>query len=47
VLARPVGEGSEAPFAELLRSSARCRVRIFSEHAPFDMKDYLKASGYR
>ena len=47
VLARPIGEGGEAPFAELLRSSARCRIRIFAEHAPFDMKDHLKARGYR
>jgi len=47
VLARPIGDGGTAPFAELLQSSGRCRMRIFAEHAPFDMKDHLKARGYR
>jgi DNA polymerase-3 subunit epsilon len=47
VLARPAGEGGALPFAELLQSSARCRIRIFAENAPFDMKDQLKARGYR
>lgn len=46
VLARPAGEGTAIPFAELLRSSARSRVRIFAENSPFDMKDHLKARGY-
>jgi len=35
------------PFAELLQSSLRSRVRIFAENAPFDMKEHLKARGYR
>jgi len=47
VLARPAGETGVRPFAELLRSSERSRVRIFAENAPFDMKDHLKARGYR
>ena len=47
VLARPAGEGGAPPFAELLQSSARCRMRLFAENAPFDMKDHLKARGYR
>jgi len=47
VLARPAGECNALPFAELLQSSARCRIRIFAENAPFDMKDHLKARGYR
>ncbi len=47
VLARPAGEGRAVPFAELLRSSGRSRVRIFAENSPFDMKDHLKARGYR
>lgn len=47
VLARPVGEGNKTSFAELLQSSARWHVRICAEHAPFDMKDHLKARGYR
>ncbi|GHD20605.1 DNA polymerase III subunit epsilon [Tianweitania populi] len=47
VLARAVEEGGQSPFAELLRSSTRCRIRIFAENSPFDMKDHLKARGYR
>lgn len=47
VLARPVGEGRHIPFAELLLSSARSRVRMFAVNSPFDMKDHLKARGYR
>ncbi|MEY9607083.1 DNA polymerase III epsilon subunit-like protein [Bradyrhizobium japonicum] len=47
VLARPAGEGGTSPFSELLQSSARSRVRIFAENSPFDMKDHLKARGYR
>lgn len=47
VLARPAGEGGSCPFAELLRSSGRSRIRIFAENSPFDMKDQLKARGYR
>jgi len=47
VLARPVGGEAATPFAELLRSSSRCRMRIYAEAAPFDMKDQLKARGYR
>ena len=46
VLARATDDGP-TPFAELIRSSARIRVRIFAEDAPFDMKDHLKARGYR
>ncbi|WIJ23415.1 3'-5' exonuclease [Devosia sp. RR2S18] len=46
VLARPTVNGT-TPLAELIRSSARCRMRIFAENAPFDMKDHLKARGYR
>lgn len=47
VLARSVEEGGPPPFAELLQSSTRCRARIFAENSPFDMKDQLKARGYR
>lgn len=38
---------AETPFAELYRASQRSMVRIFAEHSPFDMKDQLKARGYR
>jgi len=46
VLSRPTDDGT-TPFSELLRSSACARVRIFAGNAPFDMKDHLKARGYR
>lgn len=36
-----------APFAELYQASQRSRVRIYAESSPFDMKDDLKARGYR
>lgn len=34
-------------FAELYQASQRSRVRVFAENSPFDMKDQLKARGYR
>lgn len=40
------GSGGTA-FAELYAASQRSRVRIFAENSPFDMKDHLKAKGYR
>lgn len=46
VLVRATDDGT-TPFAELVQSSARSRVRIFAENSPFDMKDHLKARGYR
>lgn len=40
--------GSTAtPFAELHQACQRSRVRIYAENSPFDMKDQLKARGYR
>ncbi|MGD9479249.1 3'-5' exonuclease [Shinella sp. G-2] len=47
VLAQDGPEQSAAPFAELFAASQRSRVRIFAEHSPFEMKDHLKARGYR
>ena len=47
VLARQTGEGGPRPLAQLLQSSSRSRVRIFAQNSPFDMKDHLKARGYR
>jgi DNA polymerase-3 subunit epsilon len=44
--ARPEGP-KEQPFAELYAASQRSLARIFAEHSPFDMKDQLKARGYR
>lgn len=47
VLAISDGEAGSSPFAELYRASQRSRVRIFAENSPFDLKDHLKARGYR
>ena len=38
---------TSTPFAELYEASQRSRVRIFAENSPFDLKDLLKARGYR
>lgn len=47
VLARPVGPDSQTPFAALLAASSGVSVCIWAERSPFDMKDQLKARGYR
>ncbi|MGM4985961.1 3'-5' exonuclease [Rhizobium sp. 11_C7_N12_5] len=47
VLAREVDGSVSTAFAELYEASQRSRVRIFAENSPFDMKDQLKARGYR
>ena len=47
VLAQGRSEQSGTPFAELFAASQRSRVRIFAEHSPFEMKDHLKARGFR
>ncbi|MBX5156127.1 MULTISPECIES: 3'-5' exonuclease [unclassified Rhizobium] len=46
ILDREQGDG-ESPFAELYSASQCCRIRLFAEHSPFEMKDHLKARGYR
>lgn len=35
------------PFAELYAASQRLRVRVWAENSPFEMKDHLKARGYK
>jgi DNA polymerase-3 subunit epsilon len=47
VLAREADGATSTAFDELYQSSQRVRVRIFAENSPFDMKDHLKARGYR
>lgn len=47
VLDRKADNHSATPFSELYQSSQRSRVRVFAENSPFDMKDHLKARGYR
>ncbi|MFT4180372.1 MAG: 3'-5' exonuclease [Rhizobium sp.] len=42
------GKGAPGtPLEELYRTSQRSRVRIYAENSPFEMKDHLKARGYR
>ncbi|MFT2215448.1 3'-5' exonuclease [Rhizobium giardinii] len=47
VLAQGGADLGRTPFAELYEASQRSRARIFAEHSPFDMKEHLKARGYR
>ena len=47
VLAHGRARDGRTPFAELYEASQQSRVRIFAENSPFDMKDQLKARGYR
>ncbi|MBY5324326.1 3'-5' exonuclease [Rhizobium leguminosarum] len=47
ILAREVEGLVSTAFAELYEASQRSRVRVFAENSPFDMKDHLKARGYR
>ncbi|OWV94178.1 3'-5' exonuclease [Rhizobium sp. R693] len=47
VLGQTRAGSTAAPFADLYRASQRLRVRIYAENSPFDMKEYLKARGYR
>ncbi len=47
VLDRKTEADIATPFAELYLNSQRSRVRIFAENSPFDLKDHLKARGYR
>ena len=47
VLAHEPGGDMGPVFGHLLRSSGRTRVRIWAEWSPYDMKDVLRARGYR
>ncbi|MES0183240.1 3'-5' exonuclease [Mesorhizobium sp. C386A] len=47
ILARPIAGSDVTPFAELYAASQRLRVRVWAENCPFEMKDHLKARGYR
>jgi DNA polymerase-3 subunit epsilon len=47
VLDRKVDGSGSSAFSELYEASQRSLVRIFAENSPFDMKDHLKARGYR
>ena len=47
VLAARSRTDAEGPFDQLLVSSAQTRLRLYAIGSPFDMKDILKARGYR
>jgi DNA polymerase-3 subunit epsilon len=47
VLDRRTEQDVTTPFAELYQASQQSRVRIFAENSAFDLKDHLKARGYR
>jgi len=46
LLATPLSDGS-LPFARMLECARRPTIRIWAEHAPFELKDQLKLRGYR
>jgi DNA polymerase-3 subunit epsilon len=47
VLASPLPSEAGLPFKHLLASARKSLLRIWAESSPFDMKDVLKARGYR
>jgi DNA polymerase-3 subunit epsilon len=47
VLAFPLPSEAGLPFGHLLASARKALLRIWAESDPFDMKDALKARGYR
>lgn len=47
VLATPIGETGSTGLAQLLDKARRPSWRIWAENSPFDLKDILKARGYR
>lgn len=46
LLATPFLNGS-LPFGQLLERARKPTIRIWAEHSPFELKDVLKARGYR
>jgi len=47
VLRRPLASGAGSGFAQLLNAARQATWRIWAENSPFDLKDVLKARGYR
>lgn len=47
LLATPLPKSGVLAMAKLLERARRPTWRIWAEHAPFDLKDVLKARGYR
>lgn len=47
MLTTPLASDARLPFRNLLESARKSLLRIWAEGSPFDMKDVLKARGYR
>ncbi len=47
LLSRPLPGGSTTALAVLLDHAERSTCRVWAEHAPFDLKNVLKARGYK
>ncbi len=47
ILATPLSPNARLPFRNLLASARKSSLRVWAEGRPFDMKDVLKARGYR
>lgn len=47
VLEKSVDEHEMSAFAELYAASKQAKLRVYAENSPFEMKDQLKARGYR
>ncbi|CAN5527342.1 3'-5' exonuclease [soil metagenome] len=47
ILATPIGEAGATGLFQLLERARRPSWRIWAENSPFDLKDVLKARGYR
>ena len=48
ILAKPGRDGTGMTgFADLLQGARKACIRIWAENSPYDMKDQLKARGYR
>jgi DNA polymerase-3 subunit epsilon len=47
ILAHPLSGTERSALSFLLENARRKTIRIWAEHAPFDLKDELKKRGYR
>jgi DNA polymerase-3 subunit epsilon len=47
ILAHPLSGTERSALSRLLENARRKTIRIWAEHAPFDLKDELKKRGYR
>jgi DNA polymerase-3 subunit epsilon len=47
IIAHPIPAAARSVFAELIDCARRTTIRIWAQHSPFELKDALKARGYR